>query len=52
MAAGEKKDRCKHPPCTCTVTTGKYCSVECEAMEDTPDIECNCNHPGCGGRVQ
>jgi len=49
--AAEKKEKCAHPPCTCKVTSGKYCSVECEAMEETPDIDCTCNHPGCSGRV-
>jgi hypothetical protein len=41
MAAKEKK--CEHPPCSCKTTDGsKYCSVECEAMEKTPDLECLC----------
>ncbi len=52
MAAAEKSKKCKHPPCSCTVTSGDYCSVECETMEDTPDLECVCNHPGCNGRIE
>ncbi len=48
--AAEKKE-CSHPPCTCMVSSGKYCSVECEAMEETPDLSCDCNHPECKGRV-
>jgi len=34
--------KCAHPVCSCTVTSEKYCSVECEAMEKTPDIACKC----------
>jgi hypothetical protein len=34
MAIRNKK--CAHPPCTCEVTEGKYCSTECEAMEQHP----------------
>jgi hypothetical protein len=35
-----KTKKCEHPPCTCTAMEGsKYCSVECEAMEKTPDLE-------------
>jgi hypothetical protein len=51
MPAAEKKDKCKHPPCTCMIASGKYCSAECEAMEGTPDIECRCRHAGCANRV-
>ena len=28
-----------------------YCSVECEAVKDTPDIDCRCLHAGCKGRT-
>jgi hypothetical protein len=49
MAIRNKK--CAHPPCTCEVTEGKYCSTECEAMEDTPDIECLCPHANCEGKI-
>lgn len=52
MAAAEKGKKCKHPSCTCTVTSGDYCSAQCEAVKETPDVECLCNHPGCGGRVE
>jgi hypothetical protein len=37
-----------HPICSCMVTSGKYCSTECEAMAKTPDI-CKCGHAGCKG---
>ncbi len=47
-AIGQK---CEHPICSCTVTKGKYCSTECEAMEKTPDIDCLCEHPGCKGKT-
>ncbi len=45
MAAQNKK--CAHPPCSCTAAEGsRYCSVECEAMEKTPDLDCLCPHAG------
>ncbi len=48
--AGTKK--CAHPSCSCKVGGGdKYCSAQCEAMEETPDISCKCNHPGCKGNI-
>ncbi|HEY8716652.1 MAG TPA: hypothetical protein VIM00_14810 [Candidatus Acidoferrum sp.] len=50
MAAKEGK-KCAHPVCSCMVTEGKYCSTQCEAMEKTPDITCECGHPACKGRV-
>jgi hypothetical protein len=50
MAAKERK--CEHPPCSCKASDGsKYCSVECEAMEKTPDLECLCPHAGCKGKI-
>src|SRR5712671_5312661 len=48
MAADTAK-KCAHPPCTCTLKSGKYCSVQCEAMEDTPDVDCRCGHADCKG---
>jgi hypothetical protein len=42
--------KCAHPNCTCRVTVGKYCSAQCETMDDTPGIECACPHPECVGR--
>lgn len=49
MTADAKK--CAHPNCTCNVRDKKYCSEQCEAMEETPDIDCRCGHPGCQGRA-
>jgi hypothetical protein len=46
-----KSTRCAHPICTCVVTSGKYCSAVCEAMEKTPDIDCTCNHSICKGKT-
>jgi hypothetical protein len=43
--------KCAHPICSCLTTTGKYCSIECEAMEKTPDIDCHCEHAGCKGKT-
>jgi metallothionein len=50
MAMG-KDSKCAHPVCSCTVSSGKYCSPQCEAMEKTPDVDCKCNHPGCKGKA-
>jgi metallothionein len=51
MTALEAK-KCAHPNCSCQVQSGeKYCSAQCEAAGDTPDIDCKCEHPGCAGRI-
>ncbi|HET6143911.1 MAG TPA: hypothetical protein VFE02_10400 [Candidatus Acidoferrales bacterium] len=50
--ADSKDKKCAHPSCTCRATTGKYCSVQCEAMETTPDVDCKCGHPGCKGKIE
>ncbi len=47
----ETARKCAHPNCSCKITQGKYCSIECEAMEKTPDIECTCRHAGCKGEI-
>jgi hypothetical protein len=49
MASEGKK--CEHPVCSC-ITTKKYCSEACEAMEKRSDIDCRCNHPACKGKVR
>lgn len=49
--ADENSKKCAHPPCTCTSKSGKYCSAQCEAMEQTPDIDCRCGHPACRGKA-
>jgi hypothetical protein len=46
-----KAEKCAHPVCSCMITTGKYCSVACEAMENMPDIDCHCGHEGCKANV-
>jgi hypothetical protein len=51
MASSEGK-KCAHPVCSCTVTSGNYCSTECAAMEKTPDIDCKCEHTGCKGKIE
>lgn len=44
--------KCAHPFCTCTTPHDqKYCRPQCEAMRDTPDVDCRCGHPGCRGRA-
>jgi len=44
-------EKCGHPNCTCTTKSGKYCSAQCEAMSQIPDIDCRCGHPDCTGRA-
>jgi len=51
MASSENK-KCAHPICSCKVTSGKYCSTECAAMEKTPDVDCKCGHAGCKGKIE
>lgn len=47
----DDRNRCAHPPCTCTPRSGKYCSAHCEAMAERPEIDCRCGHPDCSGVV-
>ena len=52
MSAAKTK-KCAHPPCSCPAKAGSdYCSVECEAMEHTPDVGCKCLHPDCKGHTE
>jgi hypothetical protein len=44
--------KCEHPICSCQVSEGRYCSVECEAMEKMPDVDCTCPHAACTGRTE
>jgi hypothetical protein len=46
-----KPQKCAHPICSCLTTSGKYCSIECEAMEKRPDIDCSCKHTDCKGHT-
>jgi hypothetical protein len=47
----ENVKKCAHPNCSCTTHAGKYCSVQCETMEKTPDIACKCGHVVCKGKT-
>jgi hypothetical protein len=47
----EKVKKCAHPNCSCAAASGKYCSVQCETMEKMPDIERNCGHTLCQGKI-
>ena len=48
----DKTKTCAHPPCNCPVKAGEtYCSAQCAAMEKTPDLACECHHPGCKGNI-
>jgi len=50
MASTEVK-KCAHPNCSCEPANGKYCSLACETMEKTPDIDCHCGHEVCKGKA-
>lgn len=48
--ADTNKNKCAHPPCDCIPADGaKYCSAYCEGAEKTPEVTCECGHPGCAG---
>ena len=49
--SSETVKKCAHPSCSCPATEGDYCSIECAAMEKTPDIECTCGHSSCKGEI-
>ena len=39
---------CQHPACSCAPANGSdYCSSTCEDAKDTPELACQCQHPGC-----
>lgn len=40
--------KCANPACTCIPPRGeKFCSAHCEAVKGTPEVICQCGHPGC-----
>src|SRR3954452_19028281 len=44
--------KCAHPACSCQAREGSnYCSTYCEGAGKTPEITCQCGHPGCSGKV-
>jgi hypothetical protein len=43
--------KCANESCSCPVSTGKYCSAQCEAMEGSASKDCSCPHPECEGRT-
>ena len=47
----EKGHNCVRPVCSCETSSGKYCSVECAAMEKTSDIDCPYSRSGCKGKT-
>jgi hypothetical protein len=48
----DKRDKCAHPPCTCTAgSDSKYCSPHCETAKNTTELSCDCGHGGCGGKL-
>src|SRR3954447_9870312 len=43
---------CARPACSCQAREGSnYCSTYCEGAGKTPEITCQCGHPGCSGKV-
>jgi hypothetical protein len=51
MATNTAK-KCAHPNCSCLADAdSKYCSAACAAVENMPDIDCRCGHPGCKGKA-
>ncbi len=44
--------KCAHPPCSCTVQEGDYCSPYCESAKGRVEINCGCEHAGCKGRTR
>jgi hypothetical protein len=49
--ADDNSKKCAHPNCTCITRSEKYCSPQCAAMEETPDVDCRCGHSECRGRA-
>ncbi len=44
--------KCAHQSCTCVCNDGKkYCSQVCEDAHTTQTLACDCDHPGCGGKL-
>jgi hypothetical protein len=44
--APAKGEECARAGCSCRTTSGKYCSVQCEAPKETPE-HCSCGHAIC-----
>ena len=40
-------EKCAHPACSCVTTSEKFCSRECEGLNQTLDAHCPCKHTGC-----
>ena len=44
--------KCAHPSCNCKARKdSKYCSAYCETAKSTTEIQCNCGHAQCSGKV-
>ncbi len=40
--------KCKNTPCACQVEKGEqYCSVHCQSVENTIQMDCDCGHEAC-----
>ena len=46
----DRKVKCAHPECECTVAAGvKYCSEYCESEGSLLSVACECGHAECEG---
>ncbi len=44
--------KCAHTSCSCVCADGKkYCSQICEDSAVTTSLSCDCDHPGCSGKL-
>ncbi len=46
----KKKDRCSHTGCSCIVGS-EYCSPHCETLKTDAELDCECGHPQCNGKI-
>jgi len=52
--AERNKQQCANPACSCPVTSGEYCSTECQSAAESPNgkTSCDCGHADCRGKAQ
>lgn len=46
MKESAENEKCAHPPCNCTPTTGDYCSEQCRSASAN-QTNCTCGHRHC-----
>lgn len=49
----QNKQQCANPVCSCTVSSGEYCSPECQSAEDSrsDNSTCKCGHDDCRAKT-